>query len=109
MNTDQITTQRFIDALASGAFDDQLEVITQAAAGRKRLLADMLAGSLKNGDMVQLHSLSPKYMNGIVARVAETPRGAKAKIKVVLDEPQGRFPAGEVIRIPRTCVDLVES
>lgn len=74
----------------SGAVDDALDMIVEAAKSRQRSKVKVL----KKGDRVRLtNSIRPKYLAGVEATVV---RQNPTSVVIKLDEAVGKFSAGEI-------------
>jgi hypothetical protein len=93
--------------IINGNHDSELSEITDAVNHRKKLKRSQTTAiamaTIVVGDIVILKGLTPKYVNGLKAKVV----GKKqTKLNVTLvDGPVGRF--GGSCTVPASCVDKV--
>lgn len=88
----------------------QLELIGQALKAQHRQISATEArinqASLKPGDRVRTHNLSPKYLNGKVGVVVAPVTGMRrGDIRVEFSMPMGRY--GTVINVPASALEAV--
>jgi len=94
--------------IIAGQHDEELDQIREALQIRRKLKSQeataIAMATLKAGDKVILKNLSPKYINGLTAKVVEKRR---SKIAVLIDEGQhtGRF--GRHVTCPASCLEKV--
>lgn len=111
-----MTSDEIIQAIADGEFDRTLATLAAAVRGRQdKVLRDrhnLGSGNataddagIDVGDRVKIGpNIRPKYMVGVEARVVTV---NPVKVKIVLDEDQGRFSAGEALTVhPRALVKI---
>lgn len=89
--------------IIAGAYDDQIDAITDAARSRRNALRTAQAHTLKEGDVVVLSGLSPKYINGKRATVVAVKR---TRVTVIPVEPVGKFSG--LCDVPMFCVSLAQ-
>ena len=98
-------TEEIINNLLSGELDSRLDEIQGAIKERRKLIrATKAAGSmlsLKVGDRVTLHDLTPKRINGMEGTVVSKQR---TRLSVRMDSGTGY---GE-ITVPAQCLSKVE-
>ena len=98
-------SEGIIDDLLSGELDSKLDQIQGAIKERRKLLRATKAASsmlsLKVGDRVSLHGLSPKRINGMEGKVVSKQR---TRVSVLMDSGTGY---GE-ITVPAQCLSKVE-
>ena len=104
-----VTLQDVTQFIAS-ADNDQLDVMWSAAKARTKALKaeDRIAGlaKFKVGDTVELHGLSPKYLNGCIGEI--TAREGD-RFWVALEEnnflnPRAWERFGKHVRVPANCL-----
>ena len=98
-------SEGIINSLLSGELDSELDEIQLAIKERRKLIrATKAAGSmlsLKVGDRVTLHGLSPKRINGMEGKVVSKQR---TRVTVMMDSGTGYG----TITVPAQCLDKVE-
>ena len=98
-------SEGIIHDLLSGELDSKLDQIQGAIKERRKLLrATKAAGSmlsLKVGDRVSLHGLSPKKINGLEGTVISKQR-TRVLVDMGMDSGYGQ------ITVPAQCLDKVE-
>ena len=90
--------QAVVEAIARGELDDELAVLGAVINERVRLLATARSmrtlASLRVGDRVRInHNAKPNYLHG---RAGTVSGWAGQNVVVQLDQPIGRFAAGEL-------------
>jgi hypothetical protein len=104
-----------LGAIIDGEYDDVLDRLAAAVNERRKLVNAQAARrnvlTIMPGARVKLHGLSPKYLNGLVGTVVETPEfrrnRRKATLSVNLDTaPYGRF--GKVVNVPAACLTALD-
>jgi len=97
--------EQIIHDLLSGELDSKLDDIQEAIKERRKLIRATKAASsmlsLKVGDRVSLHGLSPKKINGMEGKIVSKGR---TRVGVLMDSDTGY---GE-ITVPAQCLDKVE-
>ena len=96
-----------VEQIINGDHDAELQSIVEAVRERKKLNRSKNTAiamvSMKVGDIVVLKNLSPKYVNGLKAKIVEKKR---TKFAVTLvDGSVGRF-SGRVT-VPASCMEKV--
>lgn len=89
--------------IITGRYDDQIDAIAEAARSRRNALRTAQAHTLKEGDVVVLSGLSPKYINGKKATVVAVKR---TRVTVSPVEPVGKFRG--LCDVPLTCITLAQ-
>jgi hypothetical protein len=103
-----INVYDILDSIRSGEQDANLDTLSEAVRDRiKGTRAVNAANSLMEiaiGQPVRLKDLSPKYVNGLTAKVVGKGR---SRFQVVLDSPPagGRF--NGTVTVPATCVEAI--
>lgn len=106
--TNPITLTDILDALRAGDLDNDLDLLSDAIRTRRKGVGSVVAANalvdIAVGSTVRLKGLSPKYVNGLTAKV--TGKG-RSRFEVVLDNPPagGRFHG--TVRVPANCVEVV--
>ena len=98
-------SEGIINDLLSGELDSKLDDIQEAIKERRKLIRATKAASsmlsLKVGDRVSLHGLSPKKINGMEGKIVSKGR---TRVGVLMDSDTGY---GE-ITVPAQCLNKVE-
>lgn len=82
-NTIALTTVDIVDAILSGAADDDLDALTSAIKDRKEHRARVAFHVVKPGTKARLKNLSPKYMVGAPCEVVSK---NQTRIVIKVDE-----------------------
>jgi hypothetical protein len=72
-----------LSGLISGAYDDHLDGLVEAAGDRRKALASSKFYTVKIGDTGTLENVNPKYLNGAPFTVVSKRR---SKIEIKLDQ-----------------------
>jgi predicted metal-dependent RNase len=98
-------SEGIIHDLLSGELDSKLDQIQEAIKERRKLLRATKAASsmlsLKAGDRVSLHGLSPKKINGMEGKVISKQR-TRVLVDMGMDSGYGQ------ITVPAQCLNKVE-
>jgi hypothetical protein len=112
----------FVREMRRGAFDDQLEALNSEIVARiktwREIKANKAALAVYEGAAVELHGLSPKYLNGLKGVVKVKERSGKT-VSVELDKKSGDLfyrrgflfgeaaPHAQIVRVPARCCKVV--
>jgi hypothetical protein len=89
VSSDPVTLTDVLSFIGGHADPDALDTILGVVRDRRRALADVAAHAVRVGATVRLHSLSPRYLNGLTGTVTAIPaarRGAKRRCTIRLDQ-----------------------
>lgn len=109
-------TSDLVEAILDGKYDDDLDTIQGALKDRwtiSRAIRDKKAlAQINVGDEVRTKNLSPKYLNGALAKVTEGPANSRStRVSIKFQEPvnprivkrYGTMP----VRVPVGCLEKV--
>ncbi|OEJ20910.1 hypothetical protein [Streptomyces subrutilus] len=84
------TLEQVAEFIVNDADAEDIDRIIEAVNTRRSTLRQraeaIAAASVKTGARVELHNLTPKYLNGLTGTVTKVDRGRKVRATVKLDE-----------------------
>jgi hypothetical protein len=97
-----------LDFIQNDATESDLNSIYEMGKIRTRSLrtqqAALIASTVKPGDKVRLSGLSPKYLNGEVAKVVSV---EGSKLAIQFEYYIGKFAPEQTVRVPASCTTVV--
>lgn len=101
---------KIVAAIANGKLDKQLQAIDSAVRGRRRVLVEIRAASIEEGDeVVFCHSGKPHYLKGKKARVVEVLDGPKYHFLVeILSFTGAKYTSGSRVNVSAMMVKKEE-